>query len=71
MYLERLIDNFSRQMPLSMDHTNQIAVLSFSGQVINLMRGQGALYHRLLPSNVLTDPGIKRQFQHPTFSPSG
>lgn len=71
MYLERLIDNFTRQMPLSMDHTNQIAVLSFSGQVINLMRGQGALYHRLLPSNVLTDPGIKRQFQHPTFSPSG
>jgi hypothetical protein len=54
-----------------MEHVNQIAVLSFSGQVINLMRGQGALYHRLLPSNVLTEPGVKRQFQHPAFSPSG
>lgn len=71
MYLERLISNFDRQIPLSMDHVNQIAVLSFSGQVVNLMRGQGALYHRLLPSNVLTDKGVKRQFQHPTFSSKG
>lgn len=71
MYLERLITSFSRQMPVPMDHVNQIAVLSFSGQVINLMRGQGAVYHRLLPSNVLTEPGIKRQFQHPAFSQTG
>jgi len=69
MYLDRLISSFSRQMPVSMEHVNQIAVLSFSGQVINLMRGQGALYHRLLPSNVLTEPGANRQFQHPAFSP--
>ena len=40
MYLERLIGNFNRQMPVSMDHINQIAVLSFSGQVVNLLRGQ-------------------------------
>ena len=33
MYLERLIGNFNRQMPVSLDHINQIAVLSFSGQV--------------------------------------
>lgn len=29
------------------------------------------MYHRLLPSNVLTEPNVKRQFQHPVFSPSG
>lgn len=68
MYLERLIGTVSRQLPLSMDHVNQIAVLSFSGQVINLMRGQGLVYHRLLPSNTLVDPQVKRQFQHPAFS---
>lgn len=33
MYLDRLIGNFNRQMPMSMDHINQIAVLSFAGQV--------------------------------------
>jgi hypothetical protein len=71
MYLERLITNFNRQMPISMEHINQIAVLSFSGQVVNLMRGQGAVHHRLLPSNVLTERGIKRQFQHPSFSNKG
>jgi len=71
MYLDRVINGFTRQMPVPMDHVNQIAVLSSAGQVINLMRGQGAVYQRLLPSNVLTDPTVKRQFQHPTFSPSG
>ena len=71
LYLERLIANFKRQIPLSMEHVNQIAVLSFSGQVVNLMRGQGAVYHRLLPSTVLTERGIKRQFQHPSFSSNG
>ena len=40
IYLDRLINNFNRQMPMSMEHINQIAVLSFSGQVVNLMRGQ-------------------------------
>lgn len=71
MYLERLINNFNRQMPLPMNHVNQIAVISYSGRVINLMRGQGAMYHRLLPSNVLTDSSIQRQFQHAAFSASG
>lgn len=71
IYLERLIENFKRQLPMPMEHINQIAVLSFSGQVINLMRGHGAVYHRLLPSNTLNEPGIKRQFQHPSFSSSG
>ena len=52
MYLERLISGFQRQMPMSMDHINEIVVLSHSGQVANLMRGQGAAYHRLLPSSV-------------------
>jgi hypothetical protein len=71
IYLERLISQFERQIPLSMEHTNQIAVLSYSGQVVNLMRGQGAASHRLLPSNVLMDRGVKRQFQHPAFSNNG
>ena len=26
------------------------------------------MHHRLLPANVLTERGIRRQFQHPTFS---
>lgn len=71
LHLERLIESFHRQMPLPMNHVNQIAVLSYSGQVINLMRGQGAAHHRLLPSNTLTNSKVKRQFQHPTFSSSG
>lgn len=71
IYIEKLINNFKRQIPLSLNHVNQIAVLSFSGQVINLMRGQGAFYHRLLPSTVLSERGIKRQFQHPSFSNNG
>lgn len=73
MYIDRLIANFNRQLPLPMDHGNQIAVLSSSGQVMNLMRGQGAVSHRLLPSKVSVDSvdGAKRQFQHPAFSPSG
>ena len=56
---------------MSMNHVNQIAVLSSSGQVANLMRGQGALHHRLLPSDVATPRAVKRQFQHPTFSSDG
>ena len=32
------------------------------------MRGQGALFHRLLPSNIVVQRGVKRQFQHPSFS---
>lgn len=36
IYLDRLINNFNRQMPLSMEHVNQIAVLSYSGQVNKL-----------------------------------
>lgn len=71
MYIERLMNNFKRQIPLSLNHVNQIAVLSFSGQVVNLMRGQGAVYHRLLPSTILSEKGIKRQFQHPSFSNNG
>jgi len=55
IYLERLISDLSRQLPSPLDHVNQIAVLSFSGQVMNLMRGQGALYHHLLPANVLAE----------------
>jgi hypothetical protein len=71
MYIDRLVNNFNRQVPLSMNHVNQIAVLSFSGQVVNLMRGQGSVYQRLLPSSILSDKGIKRQFQHPAFSHGG
>lgn len=66
-----MITNFQRQVPLSLNHVNQIAVLSFSGQVVNLMRGQGAVYHRLLPANILSEKGVKRQFQHPSFSNNG
>lgn len=71
IYIDRMINNFNRQIPIPLLHVNQIAVLSFSGQVINLMRGQGAVYHRLLPSNILTERGVKRQFQHPSFSNMG
>lgn len=71
IYLERLINTFHRQLPLSMEHVNQIAVLSFSGQVMNLMRGQGLVHQRILPSSVIVDKGIKRQFQHPVFSRTG
>ncbi|KAJ1417434.1 hypothetical protein B484DRAFT_481793 [Ochromonadaceae sp. CCMP2298] len=70
-YLDRLISDFSRQMPVPMEHVNQIAVLSSAGTVINLMRGQGAVYQRLHASSAVMDPTVKRQFQHPTFSPSG
>jgi hypothetical protein len=70
-YLDKAITSWSRQMPVPMDHVNQIAVLSSAGQVINLMRGQGAVYQRLIASNVMMDTTVKRQFQHPTFSPSG
>jgi hypothetical protein len=71
MFLERLIANFNRQVPLTLNHVNQIAVLSFAGQVVNLMRGQGSVYQRLLPSSILSDKNIKRQFQHPAFSHNG
>ena len=33
IYLERKIADLKRSLPLSLDHVNQIAVLSFSGQV--------------------------------------
>ncbi|MEC8392708.1 MAG: hypothetical protein VXZ58_07500, partial [Actinomycetota bacterium] len=69
--LERMIAGFQRQMPMPMDHINSIVVLSHSGQVANLMRGQGAVYHRLLPPTVLTDSEAKRQFQQPSFSSCG
>ena len=32
---------------------------------------QGSVHHRLLPSNVLTERGVKRQFQHPAFANKG
>ena len=41
------------------------------GQVVNLLRGQGSVHHRLLPSSVTVDRTVKRQFQHPSFSPKG
>ena len=49
MFLDRLIGNFNRQVPLSLNHVNQIVVLSFSGQVVNLMRGQGSVYQVCTP----------------------
>jgi hypothetical protein len=61
-------------MPVPMEHINEIAVLSHSGQVANLMRGQGAVYHRLLPSSAVpssADSKVKRQFQQPAFSLQG
>lgn len=74
MHLERLIANFNRQMPVPMEHVNEIVVLSHQAQVINLMRGQGAAYHRLLPPNPpggAVDSKLKRQFQQPAFSTAG
>lgn len=38
---------------------------------MNLMRGQGTVYQRLMPVNTIRDVNIKRQFQHPSFSASG
>lgn len=37
-YINSMISNVNRQLPLSMNHVNQIAIVSFSGQIINLMR---------------------------------
>jgi len=36
MHIERLISDFKRKIPISMEHVNQIAVLSFAGQVYSL-----------------------------------
>ena len=58
MYIDRLINNFNRQLPVSLKHTNEIAVVSFPGDVVNLMRGQGSVHHRLVPSNPLTERGM-------------
>ena len=71
MYLERLISTFNRQLPTSMLHINQIAVISDRGRIVNLMRGQGNVYHRLVPSSVTTEKDVTRQFQHPAFSSNG
>lgn len=71
MYLERLICTFNRQLPISMLHINQIAVISDRGRIVNLMRGQGNVYHRLVPSSVTTEKDVTRQFQHPAFSSNG
>ena len=57
LYIERLINNFKRQLPVSLQHINQIAVVSFPGDVVNLMRGQGSVHHRLIPSNPLSERG--------------
>jgi len=70
-YLERVIESFHRQLPLSLEHNNLVAVLSSSGQVMNLMRGQGLVHQRLLPSNTMAEKGVRRQFQHPVFSRKG
>lgn len=71
LFLERMISNFKRQIPIPMEHVNQIAVVSFAGQVVNLMRGNGATHHRLQPSSIVTARGVRRQFQHPGFSNNG
>lgn len=71
MYLDRLILTFNRQLPISMLHINQIAVISDRGRIVNLMRGQGNVYHRLVPSSVTIEKDVTRQFQHPTFSSNG
>jgi hypothetical protein len=71
MYLDRLIGVFNRQLPISMVHINQIAVVSDKGRIVNLMRGQGSVYHRLVPSSVSTEKDVTRQFQHPVFSTNG
>jgi hypothetical protein len=33
MYIERLINTFDRQLPVSLQHINQIAVVSYPGEV--------------------------------------
>eukprot|EP00596_Hydrurales_sp_CCMP1899_P009946 CAMPEP_0119042322 /NCGR_PEP_ID=MMETSP1177-20130426/14542_1 /TAXON_ID=2985 /ORGANISM="Ochromonas sp, Strain CCMP1899" /LENGTH=603 /DNA_ID=CAMNT_0007009011 /DNA_START=107 /DNA_END=1915 /DNA_ORIENTATION=- len=71
MYIERLINTFDRQLPVTLQHINQIAVVSYPGEVINLMRGQGSVHHRLVASTPTIDRGLKRQFQQPVFSLSG
>ena len=63
IYLERLISDLSRQLPSPLDHVNQIVVLSFSGQIMNLMRGQGALYHHLLPAIVLAETTVSAMWR--------
>lgn len=57
LYINRLIHNFDRQLPVSLQHINQIAVVSFPGDIVNLMRGQGSVHHRMVPSAPLTERG--------------
>lgn len=57
LYIDRLINNFNRQLPVSLQHINQIAVVSSPGETVNLMRGQGSVHHRLVPSAPLTERG--------------
>jgi hypothetical protein len=45
------------QLPVSLQHLNQIAVVSFPGEVVNLMRGQGSMSQRLVASTPLVERG--------------
>jgi hypothetical protein len=67
-FLQRTIDHLQRQTHVEADHINQLMVSSSSGRIINLMRGHGSLFHRLLPSNTKFNSDILRQFQHLAFS---
>jgi hypothetical protein len=57
LYIDRLISNFNRQIPMTLQHINQIAVVSYPGETVNLMRGQGSVHHRLVPSAPLSEKG--------------
>lgn len=62
LYIDRLINNFNRQLPVSLQHINQLAVVSSPGDTVNLMRGQGSVHHRLIPSAPLTERGEGEKF---------
>ena len=67
LYIDRLISNFNRQIPMTLQHINQIAVVSYPGETVNLMRGQGSVHHRLVPSAPLTEKGKTNIHQYLHF----
>eukprot|EP01031_Cornospumella_fuschlensis_P028602 gene28602-34529_t len=70
-HIQRMIANYQRQMPQPLQHVNQIATVSYSGQVMTVMRGHGKLAQHLGYSDSTINRDVRRQFQLPVFSDSG
>ncbi|RYH00805.1 hypothetical protein EON65_48770 [archaeon] len=70
-HIQRLIANYQRQMPQPLQHLNQIATVSYAGQVMTVMRGHGKLSQHLGYAESTVNRDVRRQFQLPVFSDSG